>query len=63
MKIYVCGGAQAANPYRAGSKSHSAFEFVQKNGGTAFEDLKAFGVRIRTVTECLKNGTMRRSDK
>jgi hypothetical protein len=63
MKIYVCGGAQAANPYRAGSKSHSAFEFVQKNGGTAFEDLKAFNVRIRTVTECLKNGTMRRSDK
>jgi hypothetical protein len=62
-KIFVCGSKDAANPFRSGSKSHAAFEFVQSNPGTKFEDLQGFGVRIRTITECLRKGTMRSTTK
>ena len=62
-KVFVCGGKDATNPFRAGSQSHSAFAFVQNNPGTMFEDLQGFGVRIRTVTECLRKGTMRSTIK
>lgn len=58
-KIYVSGGQDAVNPFRPKSKSHAAFDFVKSNPGTRFEDLQSFGVRIRTVTECLRKGFMR----
>lgn len=58
-KIFINGGKDAANVYRPGSKSHAAFEFVQKNPGTKFEDLRELGVRIRTVTEMLRHGMAR----
>lgn len=62
-KIFVSGGKDATNPFRPKSKSHAAFEFVQSNPGTKFEDLQGFGVRIRTITECLRKGTMRSTIK
>lgn len=62
-KIFVSGGNDATNPFRPKSKSHAAFDFVQTNPGTKFEDLQSFGVRIRTITECLRKGTMRSTTK
>ena len=62
-KIFVSGGNDATNPFRPKSKSHAAFDFVQTNPGTKFEDLHSFGVRIRTITECLRKGTMRSTTK
>lgn len=60
-RISIVGGKDAANPYRPGSKSHAAFEFLQKHPGTLFEDLQGFGIRIRTVTEMLRHGQARRT--
>lgn len=56
MKISIIGGKDAANPFRKGSLSYAAFEFVQANPNTKFEDLSAAGVRMRTVTEMLRDG-------
>lgn len=59
-KIYLVGGKNAENPFRPGTKSHAAFKFVQDNPGTLFEDLKAMGVRMRTVTKMIRLGMARR---
>ena len=58
-KVFI--SPDASNPYRNGSKSHAAFQFIQKNPNTKFEDLQALGVRIRTVTEMLRAGTARKA--
>lgn len=55
----VVGGKDAANPYRSGSKSAAAFDWLQRNPGASYEDFKAAGQRVRTLQEEVKAGRIR----
>ena len=58
-RFKVVGGDDAANPYRQSTLSHAAFELVKAHPGISYEEFKAKGGRVRTLTEDLRAGRVR----
>ena len=61
-RFHVNGGKSAPNPFRAGSKSHAAFALVQGQPNISYQEFKAAGGRLRTLTHAVKIGYIRSTE-
>lgn len=61
-RFHVNGGKSAPNPFREGSKSHAAFALVQGQPNISYQEFKAAGGRLRTLTHAVKIGYIRSTE-